>query len=387
MSEAAAHLVDEVFPHQNIRQWVLSFPFQLRLLLAVRPKIMSLALDIAHASISRHYQRRAGLSKSKGKTGAVTLIQRFGGSLNLNVHFHMLFVDGCYELGQGKEPVGFTPAPAPSQKELSEVLAEIIKKLVRKLEKKGILTRDEEQGLQLSLDEVDGFSRLQQSSVTYRFAIGPSKGKKAMVIRTLDEDHFAKSGLVVDQAGFSLHAGVATKAHERDRLEKVCRYIARPALAEERLSLNCRGEVIYRFKKPWTDGTTAIKLTQLEFLERLVALIPRPRVNLTRYHGVLAPHYKYRKLIVPKPVQLELTKEGGSKPKRMNWARLLKRVFKVDVEICLKCGGHMKIISNIEDPTVIRKILEHLRLPSVAPRLAPARGPPLFEQPQLDLFT
>ena len=67
-------------------------------------------------------------------------------------------------------------------------------------------------------------------------------------------DHNAKSGLVVKNSGFSLHAAVATKAHERDKLEKICRYIARPAVSEERLSLNTRGEVVYKFKKPWDQG-------------------------------------------------------------------------------------------------------------------------------------
>ena len=85
-----------------------------------------------------------------------------------------------------------------------------------------------------------------------------------MVIKTLpDGDHNAKSGLVVKNSGFSLHAGVATKADERDRLEKIFRYIARPAVAEERLSLNARGEVIYKFKKPWDDGTTLARFNAL----------------------------------------------------------------------------------------------------------------------------
>ena len=82
-----------------------------------------------------------------------------------------------------------------------------------------------------------------------------------------DNDHTATKGLVTKNSGFSLHAGVATKAHERDRLEKVCRYIARPAVSEERLSINDQGDVIYKFKKPWDDGTTAMKLTPMELME------------------------------------------------------------------------------------------------------------------------
>src|SRR5690606_26894334 len=159
------------------------------------------------------------------------------------------------------------------------------------------------------------------------------KGKKAMVLKlAVDGDHSAKTDLVAKSSGFSLHAGVATKTHERGKIERICRYIARPAVSEERLSLNDSGEVIYKFKKPWDDGTTAIKMTPMEMMEKLAALVPRPRVHLTRYHGVLGPHYKYRKLIVPKPTSTPVlmaadTDKPASRTKRMSWARLLKRVF------------------------------------------------------------
>lgn len=87
MSETAAHLVDSVLPHKNIRQWVLTFPTPIRLCFAVRPKLMARALDIAITTISANYRKQAKLKKTNSKTGAVTLIQRFGGSLNVNIHF------------------------------------------------------------------------------------------------------------------------------------------------------------------------------------------------------------------------------------------------------------------------------------------------------------
>ncbi len=180
-----------------------------------------------------------------------------------------------------------------------------------------------------------------------------------------DGDHNSPSGLVAEHSGYSLHAGVATKALERDKLERICRYIARPAVAEDRFSLSDRGDVIYRFKKPWSDGTSAIKLTPLELMERLTALVPRPRVHLTRFHGVLGPHYKYRSEIVPKPKkeqppQVPTDKNKKPSKQRIPWARLLARVFKIDVETCPHCQGRVKIIAAIEDPAVIVNILEHL---------------------------
>lgn len=389
MSETAAHLGDSVLPVKPIRQWVLSFPVQIRLCLAVKPKIMARALDIANSTISAYYRKKLGLPKHKTQTGAVTFIQRFGGSLNVNVHFHHLFVDGLYDVDEQGAPTVFRATEPPAMAELEQVLTKIIKRLVRYLEKINVIAKDEEDGLQLEIPDEDVLSRLQATSVTYRFATGPSKGKKAIVIKTLpDEDHNAKGGLVSKQSGFSLHAGVATKAHERARLERICRYTARPAVSEERLSLNSQGDVVYKLKRPWDDGTTAVKMTQMELMERLAALVPRPRVHLTRFHGCLAPHYKYRSQIVPQPKKIPtLTVIAGQKiegnhtacanqQQRISWARLLKRVFNIDVEYCPHCGQRMKIIAAIEEPKVIAKILEHLRLPTSAPRLAPARAPP-----------
>jgi hypothetical protein len=392
MSETAAHLVDSVLPRVPIRQWVLSFPFQIRLCLAVRPKIMAKALEITNSAISTYYQKKVGLPKIKAKTGAVTLIQRFGGSLNLNVHFHQLFIDGSYELGDNGEPTSFFAADPPTLAELDRVLNQIIKRLTRYLERQQIIVKDNDQDFQLEIPEEDTFSRLQATSVTYRFATGPSKGKKAMVLKSIpDGDHNASSGLVVKNSGFSLHAGVHTKADERTKLERICRYIARPAVSEERLCTNARGEVIYKFKKPWDDGTTAIKITQMELMEKLAALVPRPRVHLTRFHGVLGPHYKYRKQIVPQkkeqPTGLAVAAANGlaDKPqasiaKRISWARLLKRIFGIDVTTCPKCNGQIRIIAAIEEPKVIKKILDHMGLPSTAPRMHPARGPPASDQ-------
>lgn len=395
MSVTAAHLVDHVLPHKNIRQWVLTFPVPIRLCLAVRPKVMARALDIAHLVIGQYYRKKAGLTANNSKSGAVTLIQRFGGSLNLNIHFHQLFVDGCYELNEQKLPIDFWVASPPTVKEIEEVLSKIISKLTKYMERQKIIIRDSEDGFQIPIPDEDTLSKLQATSVTYRFATGKSKGKKAMVLKSVtDNDHNATKGLVAKNSGFSLHAGVATKAHERDRLEKVCRYIARPAVAEERLSTNDQGDVIYRFKKPWDDGTTAMKLTPMELMERLVALVPRPRVHLTRFHGVLAPHYKHRKQIIPKPPELKIVqdqeiiepKQLELKKKNIPWARLLARVFNIDVETCSKCGGRMKIIAAIEDPKVIRKILEHMGLDAKPPPLQPARGPPSLESHFTDDF-
>ncbi len=382
MNESAIHLVDEVWPVKPVRQWVLSFPIQIRLLLAVQPKLMMNILKIVTRTISRHLAKKAGING--GATGSVTLIQRFGGSINLNVHFHQLFLDGVYGLGTDGKPEAFHITKAPTPDELAEVLEKIIRKITRHLEKRGIIVRDDDGFLQLNLEEGDALSRLQAGAATYRFALGPNKGKKALTLQTVsDHDHSSSRGLVVKNSGFSLHAGVAFSGTERDKIERLCRYITRPAVALERLSLNARGQVVYRLKKPYDDGTTHIVMSPLELLEKLAAIIPRPRVHLTRYSGVFAPHYKYRSIIVPKREKRErrlVDDSDSDKPARMSWARLLKRVFDIDISICRLCQGKTKVVAAIEDPHVIKKILLHLGLPYPAPTPWPARAPPELDR-------
>jgi len=121
MAESAALLADEVLPEQPIRQWVLSFPFQLRFLFASRPELMGRVLRMVYRAISSHLIKKAGFTRKTAQTGAVTLIQRFGSALNLNVHFHMLFLDGVYaETKYGR--TRFQRTNGPEQHELIELV-------------------------------------------------------------------------------------------------------------------------------------------------------------------------------------------------------------------------------------------------------------------------
>ncbi|NIP79774.1 MAG: hypothetical protein GWM90_11360 [Gemmatimonadetes bacterium] len=213
-----------------------------------------------------------------------------------------------------------------------------------------------------------------------------------------------KGKLCADVDGFSLHAGVVVPAWDRERLERLCRYAGRPALAESRLSRLPDGRVCYELKRAWKDGTTHVVLEPAVLLERLLALVPRPRKHLVTYHGVLAPAAAIRSMIVPKgggggcrharsggdgPGEPEASSRvlgarvvphapklrGRGKGRRYRWAELLQRVFLVDVLAC-PCGGRRKVLSAIHDPDSIRRVLEALGLSSAVPELAPARGPP-----------
>lgn len=113
MADSAALLVDGILPHQPMRQWVLSFPFPLRFLFASNPKAMTGVLGIVYRAISTHLTHKAGLTKPSAQTGAVTLIQHFGSALNLNIHFHMIFLDGLRSFRvaarQARKPFFFWP--------------------------------------------------------------------------------------------------------------------------------------------------------------------------------------------------------------------------------------------------------------------------------------
>jgi hypothetical protein len=215
----------------------------------------------------------------------------------------------------------------------------------------------------------------------YRIALGPRAGQKVLSLQTLPgRDEKTTHGLCVDAHGFSLHAGVRCGADQRKELERLCRYITRPALANERLERDGEGRVVLQLKSAWRDGTTHIKMSAQEFMQRLAALVPRPRLHLIRFHGVLAPHAKLRAAVVPEAVQetSEPAQEHAhGQSARMSWARLLKRVFDIDIERC-ECGGELKIIAVIEEPAVISRILTHLGLPARAPPRSAARAPPLM---------
>jgi hypothetical protein len=364
MVETAALLVDEVLPREPVRQWVLSVPFPLRYLFATDPAAMGAVLGIVYRAIGAHLVRKAGLRQATGRTGAVTLIQRFGSALNLNIHFHLLVLDGAYELTP--ERPRFRTVPAPTAAELEALLGRIVGRIARHLERRGLVVRDAENTyLSSGPDEDTALEGLLGHSITYRIAVGPNEGRKAFTLQTLAPalEAPAADQPVAKSSGFSLHAGVAAAPHQRDKVERLCRYIARPAVATGRLALTAQGLVRYALKTPYRDGTTHVVLEPLDFIARLAALVPKPRVHLTRYHGVLAPHSALRAQVTPagrgQPPAGAAARSPGERHRAMGWAQRLKRVFRIEIEQCERCGGKVRIIASVEDPAVIGKILAH----------------------------
>ena len=173
---------------------------------------MSQVLGIVTRAIASHLIKAAGYQHETAQTGAVTLIQRFGSALNMNIHFHMLFLDGVYVTSG--ERLSFRRLPPPTVAALEKLVRGISERVGRALERQGLLVRDLENSfLTLGSAEGSGFDDLLGHSITYRIALGPHQGRKAFTLQPVPVVTAADgNSSVAKAAGFSLHAGVACEA-------------------------------------------------------------------------------------------------------------------------------------------------------------------------------
>ena len=190
----------------------------------------------------------------------------------------MLFLDGVYIDNADKSQLRFRWVKAPTSDELTHVTHTIAHRVARYLERQGLLERDAGHAY-LTANGVDEdpespMNQLLGSSITYRIAVGPQQGRKVFTLQTLPdcESENLSSISLGETAGFSLHAGVATRANERARLERLCRYITRPAVSTKRLSLTRNGQVRYELKTPWRNGTTQVIFEPLDFMYRMYGM-------------------------------------------------------------------------------------------------------------------
>ena len=119
-----------------MRQWVLSLPIPLRLLLAAQPKLAMLVLQVVHRVTTRQLLGQAGPNADEADSGAVTRAQRFGSAANFNIHLHCLVLDGLYRPGADGVPA-FVEVPAPTNAALQAVLQKIITRLMKLLTRRG----------------------------------------------------------------------------------------------------------------------------------------------------------------------------------------------------------------------------------------------------------
>ena len=289
MSDTAAYLVDRVLPWVPVRQWVLSLPFKLRYRMAYDSELMADILNIFVRSVFGELRRRAreSLGLKRAQCGAVTFVQRFNSGLGLNLHFHMAAIDGVYAANSEGQPE-FHELPLPEDAEVLQAAALIAERVTGMIERRGLENEPD------PLSENDpGLASLYAAVVRGRIATGPNAGNRLAALGgdRIDGDSLEamSSPRCAAAGGFNLHANVSIGARDRERLQRLLRYAARPALALERLSKLPDGRLVYRLKRPWSDGTTDLVFEPQDFIAKLAALVPAPRVHLTRFHGILPP--------------------------------------------------------------------------------------------------
>ena len=380
MTERAAHLVDAVLPWVPVRQWVLTVPYRLRYQMAWNHGLSRAVLGVYTRALGDVYARGARARGIEGgQTGMVTALQRAGGALNTNVHFHTLVLDGVFTEAPGGA-LAFHPAPGPSDAEVAAAVATIRHRVQRLLVRRGLEPGDEATGPADRLaDESPVLAEIVGASVQGRVALGSRAGAR---VRRLGDarDTEAVTSRGARQAyleGFDLHANVWVSANDRAGLERLCRYVLRPPFAQERLRLRSDGRVALELKMAWRDGTRELVFEPLEFLERLAAMTPRPETNLLICHGLLAPRARWRERVVaygrvaPEPTALAPPLAAGpdgtgvkSSPRAWTWAALMHRAFVHPINCNSRRGGDRACPGHAPLPSAVRAGARRRRAPA-----------------------
>ena len=277
----------------------------------------------------------------------VTFVHRFGSALNEHVHFHCAIIDGVFAAAPDGEPAVLFREATLSEADIQRVQTRVRQRVLRWVAIQGYLDPDDAK----------------------------------------DMAQWENGG------GFSLDASVRIAADDRRGLERLLRYCARPAFALERLEQLDAHRLLYRLPKPRPDGRTQLRLSPLEVIQRLAALVPPPRLHRHRYHGILAPNSPLRAavtaLVQPSPSEVlapapipknpEAANSGAWRaPARYLWAMLLTRLYESMPLTCPNCSADLQIIAFITEGSTVRRILNHIGQPTDPPKVSPARGPPVW---------
>jgi hypothetical protein len=434
MCNGAAHLVDRVLPDVPVRQWVLSVPFELRLLLACRADAFGAITSLFVSEVFRWQRERAREERlAKIRYGALVMQHRFGSSLNLNTHLHAAVPDGVFSrLASGE--VEFHELREPAADDLEDISFNVHQRFMRWLKRHGLLKNETDDEFSNEPTELSALAACAQGSLGLGNLV-KKRGKPRSSNQDADEGAFeqrAVNGRVGVSHGYSLYAGNAIDADDKDARERLLRYCLRAPLSLERLSIGPDGNVIYQVKATRHGNETQRVMTPLQFMARLVALIPPPYHPVLRYFGVFGPHASWRKAVVPKiapaaeqphdhgkrpvaatskpgcgdsrilanipteptvastilaaPANELRPKNRGSDAEhclsrvwRIDWATLLKRVHDVDSLAC-PCGGRLKFVEIITETSTVQEVLASMGLPTELPPIARARSPDFFQE-------
>jgi hypothetical protein len=384
---------------------VLTVPFRFVGLLSWNTELRGKVLSAFMRALQAHYRRQAlAVGASDPQFAAISVLQRFNGSLCTFPHWHVLCPDGAWDRGTGG--LKFTAAPALDAELLGTLLTDAVQRIERRLAK-----HDAKRDPADARDELDGadpaIAALVRNSLFGKDQLERSEGaenstkpaRKALA----ETGPRLESKNCMSFAGFNLHAN--TRIHEvsRDRLEQLIRYVCRPTIAAKRLEDAGNGNVRILLKNEWKGGIKSIVMPGRELVARVLALIPLPRASMLRYHGLFAPAAHDRAEVVPAAGDLakhrqankeatatkrklerlaktdpELAAElaaqraandDDANPKpppderaadtRLKWSETLRRAFHFDVLAC-PCGGRRRGLAAVTNPVAIERILRHI---------------------------
>jgi hypothetical protein len=390
-AEAATHLTDNILPIAPYRQFVVSFPIPMRYWLNSNKKLFAKIHSLIIKAIHKHYTDAAKAMGIKDPMpGSITFIQRWGSALNLNLHCHILCLDGVFsEVG---DKTKFCNVPTLTDLDTENILISITTRVLKHLRRLGLLSKDGDIVQNPEADELfrdhDSLAQATVSSIAGKIAFGPNAGRYVTKIGSgfgfNEESPLVKGTRCCSMNGFSLHANTSTNSLQRDRLYKLIEYIARGPISNKRLEITAAGFVKLELKTPWSNGTTHLLFTKEEFLEKLTALIPPPRTHLVKWNGIFRSNSPIRKKIILRPeikkgfqFKEEAVIDDPNKPKQLNhaWSRLLARVFKIDVTNCChpQCEGKLSAIAAIQDRDEIIRYLKHEGIDYEPPPRAPPK--------------
>jgi hypothetical protein len=406
MADTAVHLDQCVLPTVPIRHWVCSLPWGLRALLGYDRRLCSEVVGAFASELLRSLRRRAkrllGLaSVSEAHGGVVVAVHRTDSALRLNVHLHVLALDGVYVREEVDGKLVFHPLPTPTGVEVAHVAHRTAVRVERILRKHGRWVDPEladDEPLQVELDD-PALAACYSAAARGVGINGERAGQPTL--RLIFPDHAPKGPLlapggdapVAEVRGVNVHAQQVVDGHDRARLERLCKYITRPCLAQQRLTRRADGLLQLELKRTWKDGTRALVFEPQELMARLVAMVPPPRAHQLHYFGVLSSHSSLRAEVVPQPSgqddahrpapaegdQLELFDEPATSTKRgyrHRWSWLLAHTFRADLEHCPRCGGPMRWAQVATGEAVLPLLIEH----GLAPRAPPPVCPPPLGQ-------
>jgi len=364
MIDGGTFISERIIGDNPVRHLVLTLPPPLRYALTYKHSLLAKLVKASVKVILKFMRRKAkkilGLKYVKhAYPGAISSIHRSSSNLDANVHLHVLVTDGVFVRDEPNGFVSFRDLPALTDGETAEIAWRICRRTTDILRASG-LWRD------IKDDSGDTSTNAPKSTQTPAreirgvLSLGPKSGKREVTF-------FGRAAgrSQGDQGGYSfdLYAKRAIARGDHKGLKKLVEYILHPPFTDQQLSLTPDGRVMLKSDRPWQKETKPIFFDQLEFLIKLIALVPRPRSKTVRFHGVYAPNATLREEVLPKvtvadPASPNQSSGTSDRGRRMSWFERLKRDEGVDLSRCPRCSSPTRVRIEITHWSIRRRILD-----------------------------